>query len=866
MDTNKDSKTSFGFNCSNSFLNSFFNLKGSSNSSRAVIFLLAAALLAFFLLGNFAYGLELNFSASSGYSLVPVCQGSTFKDVINIENIGDIPLKLSIYPNKQMESSAWITVVPDSIELKPGEEKSVISFITPNFKAEGSYKSAIVINSSFGLSKAIEQTIYVGKCPNVDISIANYSFTNCPCSPTLYVFDIGNTGDYTETYDLSMGIPESYYTLSDSVMAVAAHSKRKVFAYVKMPCSYTGDYYIDFIAKARHSGYIAKTLVFLSLRESCYSYDAKLSNATTIGINSTASDIFSDSSLSFYDKSSTKLSLCSGVPYASVLALNNTGENNNSFDVYFSSIKADNLTLKLGNSLTSLYDSYNISLAKNTSGKLILYYYAERPGKASFDVSAFAEKGEALKAIHVDAEFRDCNAGALQNFYYLNKALFFIALFFILILIIFLVLLIAMAIKRKRGAEKQQEDSAKAADYGKDETAKDGSAALSSEDMDSEVFTKIRESYKKEEAMLSLKSQTEEESLEVADSIGSDDAYSSRCSMKKILAFFVSAVLLFCCFAFAYYLIANSKVPAVSKAYSYLGQNYPYLASIALKAFGFVSAYKAYFVAGFFSGLAVFLLLVILGCRKKSLEEDPWLKSYKEDDERKALDEVKKEESTKKSHRAEESIAVKKASEKKAQKRPVSDKKKDKELSTKTKEKGDSIGFAHFFFVVLFCALFIAATFFFFSGYFETFKQKQNSSLIQENSTNYILYSGKARNIDLSEFIRDTDMDNLSIYVTPVSNINVAITGTIVSFTPESNFTGTRYVTFIADDGKGGRAYSPDITLVVLKPKSIRQLVYEFALSYSYQIILFFLLLIIAAIFFILFIKKKPVRKIVLKS
>ncbi|MBN1645877.1 hypothetical protein JW868_02440 [Candidatus Woesearchaeota archaeon] len=73
--------------------------------------------------------------------------------------------------------------------------------------------------------------------------------------------------------------------------------------------------------------------------------------------------------------------------------------------------------------------------------------------------------------------------------------------------------------------------------------------------------------------------------------------------------------------------------------------------------------------------------------------------------------------------------------------------------------------------------------------------------------------------MDLNDYFEDPDLDSLSYTSTFVENINVSISGSKVTFTPDYNWHGTRQVIFTADDGKGGVTDSSVLTLEVLDVK-----------------------------------------------
>ena len=58
-------------------------------------------------------------------------------------------------------------------------------------------------------------------------------------------------------------------------------------------------------------------------------------------------------------------------------------------------------------------------------------------------------------------------------------------------------------------------------------------------------------------------------------------------------------------------------------------------------------------------------------------------------------------------------------------------------------------------------------------------------------------------------------MDALNFTVTNTTHIKIEVVNTKLVLTPEQGWTGTETIRITADDGKGGVATTPDITLVV---------------------------------------------------
>jgi len=71
--------------------------------------------------------------------------------------------------------------------------------------------------------------------------------------------------------------------------------------------------------------------------------------------------------------------------------------------------------------------------------------------------------------------------------------------------------------------------------------------------------------------------------------------------------------------------------------------------------------------------------------------------------------------------------------------------------------------------------------------------------------------------VDLGQYFNDPDGDPLHYSYTPVPNIVITISGDVATLTPEQDWTGTRTVVFTADDRKGGKVSSNEVTLTVIE-------------------------------------------------
>jgi len=70
-------------------------------------------------------------------------------------------------------------------------------------------------------------------------------------------------------------------------------------------------------------------------------------------------------------------------------------------------------------------------------------------------------------------------------------------------------------------------------------------------------------------------------------------------------------------------------------------------------------------------------------------------------------------------------------------------------------------------------------------------------------------------NIDVSANFIDPDSDKLIYTTTLPENIQVSVSGSIITLTPKPNWFGTEYIVITADDGRGGITSTNRITLIV---------------------------------------------------
>jgi len=180
----------------------------------------------------------------------------------------------------------------------------------------------------------------------------------------------------------------------------------------------------------------------------------------------------------------------------------------------------------------------------------------------------------------------------------------------------------------------------------------------------------------------------------------------------------------------------------------------------------------------------------------------------------------------------------------------------------------DKLTTAWFWGIVGLVVLFLVMSLCFFTGICgfvqPDYVNQTNDTGLVESSTVYVWKKNAVEEIDLSDYISNPDKDELEIIVTPVENISIEIHGMSIKLIPEQDFFGERTINFIADDGRGGRAISPDITLIVLNEETTRwDPVVDFMKKYTNYVMAVIFIIVIAVILMVLKISS-PKKKTVL--
>ncbi len=361
------------------------------------------------------------FSATSMYSQADICIGSVFEDSITLVNDDVFPKKFTIYQENDFPG----VFAPEQVILGPLESQVIYHYITG--RDEGVKESRLIITSG-DEAKELVQTFNFMSCPDLDISISDYSYSNCPCIPTIYKFTMENTGDLTVSYDLWVDTEKDNYVLSQEHLTLSPGEKKDIFAYITLPCSSTGDFEFTMNAYSKVSGFTTSIPFYLNIRDGCYDFDVSFGNATGNNATSHPEDL--------------SYSLCVQQNYTIPFRIMNKGELNTSYA--YSDIPTP-----------------VIAPAQVVDSSIFLQPSEYDYGNITFDLDIVAIAGDFHKSYKLDIEYRDCSG----NLTYIadddtGRDALYVALLAIFVFFILLLLLFLTRIRKEDSSEDDKQQDA----------------------------------------------------------------------------------------------------------------------------------------------------------------------------------------------------------------------------------------------------------------------------------------------------------------------------------------------------------------------------------------------------------------------
>ncbi|MBI5002999.1 hypothetical protein HZC31_06440 [Candidatus Woesearchaeota archaeon] len=268
-------------------------------------------------------------AAAFGSADNSVCAGAATVQQLVLRNQGTVADTYYISASSDDAAVAsWLSIGQQGTTLQPGEESTVVYYITPDTDVAGTFDYTLTITSLYSDTKVIEQTITVGECPNIALNAYTTSQQTCPCSVGIYVFDLANSGSSTETYSLWLAdMDPAYYDLSEYQVTLAPGEHQDIYAYLRMACSIYGEFSFTLVAETSQSGYTAELPLALDVQQACYVYNIALGEAL----------IFSSDApmiVTFTPKADTTYVLCQEDPAVIPVNIQNSGDISNEYHVF----------------------------------------------------------------------------------------------------------------------------------------------------------------------------------------------------------------------------------------------------------------------------------------------------------------------------------------------------------------------------------------------------------------------------------------------------------------------------------------------------------------------------------------------------
>ncbi len=209
------------------------------------------------------------FTITSNITTNTVCPSSTIviEDVVTASSAGAFTVTV------EGTAATFTTTVPTGFWLEGGQSQSIYSYITPSSQVvPGNYKLKITVEKSNGNIKTVEHNVIVENCHNTVLSVEPETLSVCACEEKTLMLNINNLGNYLENYEISIEGPAAdWITLSSDSVTLASCTETDIEAYVMTPCNVAGTYEINFVVTSENPYAQANKVANIEV-VSCYDY------------------------------------------------------------------------------------------------------------------------------------------------------------------------------------------------------------------------------------------------------------------------------------------------------------------------------------------------------------------------------------------------------------------------------------------------------------------------------------------------------------------------------------------------------------------------------------------------------------------
>jgi cytoskeletal protein RodZ len=171
------------------------------------------------------------------------------------------------------EAAEWANIAPQSFFLEPGEVKQIDQFINVPCRKKGEFLLNTTIKTLFDLEKTLEQNVKISNCANVQIiPLFSGAQQECPCTPVQYGFEVANTGNHVEMYEISVEPYSEAITLSTDFLVLEPGERETIDVFINLACGEYGERIFTFNAFAKGTGILGQTDFVLDI-DKCYEYE-----------------------------------------------------------------------------------------------------------------------------------------------------------------------------------------------------------------------------------------------------------------------------------------------------------------------------------------------------------------------------------------------------------------------------------------------------------------------------------------------------------------------------------------------------------------------------------------------------------------
>lgn len=255
------------------------NLGVLTMSNKLTINYIALILAIIMLFSGSATAITEDFSAIGSKKVLNICACDLKEEAVTIHNTGDVTSTYMLFT--EGAAAQWVDIAPATFYLESGETKEAKQFIKVPCSARGEYELNTTVKTIFEKEKTLTQTLNVQNCPNVQIiPLFGGIQQECPCTPVQYGFEVLNTGNHIETYEISVEPYSEAISLSTPVMVLEPGEKQRVDVFINLPCGEYGTKVFTLNTKAQGTKILGQMDFVLDISK-CYDYAVEVGTEYT---------------------------------------------------------------------------------------------------------------------------------------------------------------------------------------------------------------------------------------------------------------------------------------------------------------------------------------------------------------------------------------------------------------------------------------------------------------------------------------------------------------------------------------------------------------------------------------------------------